>query len=857
MAATSPPPGHMPNKANSDWTNYLHSLGLAPTTMPGHTADEGCLSAQSTEPSPHGCGGDNEHLFVPPMLESEMAFGPIYETKSFNILRESIENISKGPHVIEATDQLAMAWTTPDDAMNKTSPSHRNISAAQRSFDDLKAGIEIVASFAWSLRDLGMQIVGLPRPCRTHNLDDAAPRENTEPAPKKAVAFWKYQCKHCALRLPSADGLQRHGRAPCSPPRIFPRQEESCERLDSHRDFSHLNIKFDKRKEYLGSKRFGSLQRREAQPRITRRSPDQPRVSRPKKTLPTSVARSRSDSNADPRRNPMTSSKTRKDSDNHRAEPSTLGLEFEAHDIGKKLRDPLQESEWASQGPVQEATKNHRSLGDDTLTGLLERMVPFGAYQDAVFRKQNRLRRKANTAYMKLKSAASYGSDALKRFVSELVDLDNIFRIGHETLLAFIDEDKRKIPNDLKSLYCMLHLCYAMSQSTDINAADEKDTEFAKSASEWKDCLPEIPSAGVDERSLFDELISVMWDEMKEAWDFMERSAWGGTLGPDYAMFDPAFALIDDFDTGDLLGGLSDLLVGDRLESLEYTTPEHMFRSVARPSWESLSKTLVITIAAGFIRGLQESCGIFIYGSNNVVGPVLHTDSERLPALGSKIPDQLALDIDLDGRHEVVAFLKDSLPQRLLPILNAASSHFLKGVISTLRDLQGCMVAFLAICCVTSHAFLYFSDIIHRSCSYYYTHSSWDLGCYDDIYNTSDGRSDDDEEEEEKNLEPYPSLVSRPSSGSGDTGNYLTKDTCIAPNPTEIKFPSQPGNPKPPESVEGLQPLEPSAGKRKRPKPSDITQIKKAVEPKWINITGPPKKRRRILQTLPRATTIQ
>lgn len=477
--------------------------------------------------------------------------------------------------------------------------------------------------------------------------------------------------------------------------------------------------------------------------------------------------------------------------------------------------------------------------GDETTTTLLLRWPSScKADQDVVFRKQKGLREKASKGYRKLQTATNYKSDHFKNFVSELKDLDNILRIGYVTLSEFINEDKKKVPNDLKALYCMLHLCYAMSESTETDTLNKKDIEFAKSASEWKGCLQEVSDTGVYEQDLFDELVSVMWDEMKEGWDFMQSSGWEATFGPDYVNFDPAFNPIDDFDTGDPLRSLSDLLEIDMIFSgtPACSNPEQLCHSLpaARPPWETLVKTLVITLAVRFIQELQEASAMFFYIRDKIAGSTLRTDDGSPPAPRTHIQPNPAL--SLNQRQDIIMFLQDSLPKKLLPILNAASDHFLNGVINTLHDLEECMTAFLMICCVNAHTFLlFFSDVISRFYSYYHTRFPSNLKCSNDVYNSPNYVSDK-RRQEEINLEI-------PTPGPRSTSECL-EATIGANSPTPATA-----------EVSSIT----QQGKRQLNQ-VPISELSTTgsqanmIEYRWKNTMGPPKKRRKLLNSLPRAT---
>ncbi|KAK6522965.1 hypothetical protein TWF281_002392 [Arthrobotrys megalospora] len=480
-----------------------------------------------------------------------------------------------------------------------------------------------------------------------------------------------------------------------------------------------------------------------------------------------------------------------------------------------------------------------------------------------MFRRHEKFREKASRAFKKLQSAAPQKSAVFQAFVASLGDLDEVIDVGYSTLGEYIDENKKKLPEDLKSLYCMLHICYAMSQTASAAAfPTTTDEEFGKSATEWKGCLPEISESGVHEQDLFDELVSVMWVELKEGWEFMENSDWEKILGPEFSNFDPTFSPVYDFDTGDPLFSLSDFVSVDMLSwdnqsslkspgsgssppeqnsncsestlsaitanstpmphDLDSFSPQNSSWSkpVQHP-WETLFGTLVITVALRFIQEFQETSSIFRYLCSKISCSTLDIDQERPQSQRQPVSD-----LDTSQRQDIMNFLQDSLSQRLSPILNAVSDHFLSGIIKTLHDLEECMVAFLMICCVNTHTFLcFFSDIISRFYSYYHTRLPPNLKTSNDAYNSPNYVSDR-RREEERSL-----AISCPEPGPKNGKHKLLNEP----------------------DAEGSQSPELSNAKKPRLEEGIATLGDNKVEYKWKNITGQPRKRKNILKNLPRA----
>ncbi|KAK6344651.1 hypothetical protein TWF718_006609 [Orbilia javanica] len=501
----------------------------------------------------------------------------------------------------------------------------------------------------------------------------------------------------------------------------------------------------------------------------------------------------------------------------------------------------------------EETGAENEALTDGSLRS--NRPLPFpsplrpGSLQtdrDYIFHEKERLRKKADKAYKKLQEAVEYRSENFQRFVSDLGDVENILQIGYTALLEFINEDEKKVPDNLKSLYCMLHLCYAMSKSGETSALGNKDVEFAKSASEWKGCLQGSSDTGVHEQELFDELIFVMWDEMREAWDLLESSQWKSIFEANYANFDPASSQVDLLDPS-----LSDLLENDIASS---GVPARIGSPLAAcPSWKTLAKTLVITSAFHFFRGLQNASNVFHCICSSMVGLTLGTNSGH-PQASHVQPEQGSnCQLSLDQRRDVIAFLQGSLSKKLHPVLKATSHYFLSGVVNTIRDLEECTVAFLRVYCVNPHTFSrLLSEIISPFYLYYYCHFPKDLKCPKDAYSSETYVSDRVREEEIS----LASLSSADSSRSPSECREQATNNRRRPAPTDIEIPfvSQPAQRRrrPGFTESPLSPTRSIMGPE--PKFSTAVSQERVMSLRWQTpLTGPATKRRKVLKTLPRA----
>ncbi|KAK6519954.1 hypothetical protein TWF506_000248 [Arthrobotrys conoides] len=361
----------------------------------------------------------------------------------------------------------------------------------------------------------------------------------------------------------------------------------------------------------------------------------------------------------------------------------------------------------------------------------------------------------AHNSYLKLIDAtedpANMRSPALKDFISSLVNVENIITTGCAALSNFLD---RKVPKDLKSIYCMLHVSYSMSHSTTVSQSPQiTDTQFSESAATWKEWLPEISDSGVREQDVFEELLEIMWSEMKEGLENITE--WFDKhLNREMAIIeeetDPNLPTAGVFQDADpLYPGVCDSLFPDLAENdqntdsippdlntMDEVTPEEVrpscdadFLSTSTdlepPPWESLSESLVITAASSFLREL-ESSGILFLDLFGTLGTLFanraYGDEDISQSTGCFDPIQS----DSQERQKVVTSMKSALDYHTYPqaspVVSTVSDLFLKGYLAGLEDLEECTVFFLKILCKPSHSVLTFFSAIVAHFSEYYHH---------------------------------------------------------------------------------------------------------------------------------------
>ncbi|KAK6522962.1 hypothetical protein TWF281_002389 [Arthrobotrys megalospora] len=356
---------------------------------------------------------------------------------------------------------------------------------------------------------------------------------------------------------------------------------------------------------------------------------------------------------------------------------------------------------------------------------------------------------KASSAYEKLVGATrdpeNIASLDLKDFISSLVSVENVIEVGCSTLSDFLDQ---KVPTDLRSIYCMLHVSYAMSQSTTMPEHSHiTDTEFSESAATWKEWLPIVSDSGVPEQDVFDELLRIMWSEMKGGLEIITE--WLDILTREQATseapkeFDPSLptagiydidpvypTLVEDYQeslpTIDFLDAfyITEVAAAQQDYNLQLPlTPVEVAPEPLIPlPWESLVHSLAITTALAFLQELK-AAGILFFHLFGSLGTLL---ASRFYSSKDVLPKQSnARPLNIRERQTIAKSMQQSLNRLTYPhasiIVPTVSSLFLEGYIAGLDDLEECMVAFLSILCQPSDPSLrFFSAIIMYLNTYYH-----------------------------------------------------------------------------------------------------------------------------------------
>ncbi|KAF3936171.1 hypothetical protein ABW19_dt0202501 [Dactylella cylindrospora] len=493
--------------------------------------------------------------------------------------------------------------------------------------------------------------------------------------------------------------------------------------------------------------------------------------------------------------------------------------------------------------------------------------------RERMLTKYHKFRQKADEVYQKLqevsKSPSKKRETRLNHFIySELRSIENVITSGFHVLSDLIDHKKKKLPKGLSSLYCLLIVCYAMSQASDVGNAIITDEQFGKEIPQWKACLSAAtgPEVSTPDQDLFDELIEVLCPGVGKGMQLVDFSTLidassnldaGFDANGIFYIYDPDSDLPSSLDTGAL--GLNSDLANFDLDSFEVPTLAQNFtKSVPPgstdlqvhpwepPSWDSLMGSAFISAATNFTQELRATGIVFLFMCGNIAVSTLRRSKELPPLRSKPLPG-----IDLNQRQDILTFFRDCLDQKLSTVLNAVSAFFLDGIIDTLNDLEECMVAFLKIQTMKSHSFMcHFSAITTHFYRYYHEHLPCNLKCFEDPYSSRSYISERQKYEEtllSYYIEPNPTQIycDLISLNDADVSERTGRNSSWPGGSRAPNLGDEGDIEKRDANVAGI------ASRQTKDAMSISSPPRK--EFKFRNITGEPRKRKQVLKRLPRA----
>ncbi|EPS35548.1 hypothetical protein H072_11061 [Dactylellina haptotyla CBS 200.50] len=326
-------------------------------------------------------------------------------------------------------------------------------------------------------------------------------------------------------------------------------------------------------------------------------------------------------------------------------------------------------------------------------------------------------------------------SPEYRTFVRQIGDVDDVIHTGCETLIDFLN---KKVPQTLSKLYCMLHVCYAMSKSSSKDNPSMTEEAFSKSVKEWKNCLPVVSETGVREQDLFDEIRSVMWEEIKEAFEYVEDLLGKFENQQEYQHQESCHNL--DFLNLDFLGdyhkpGKPKLCTDPPNDNEPPDISGHQGPLspnkpiIANPSepnpplppqltpWDILFSNAIIAMALGFFKELGETGIVMLCACGSVLQTVFGS-------LGTGTSTNHAPRVDITYRRSILDATNKALSSNIYPnfkkILDRVAHPFLKGTIGTIYQLEKCMIELSKSLDLSPAAFKHFARSVICHFQYYY-----------------------------------------------------------------------------------------------------------------------------------------
>ncbi|EPS41816.1 hypothetical protein H072_4224 [Dactylellina haptotyla CBS 200.50] len=276
----------------------------------------------------------------------------------------------------------------------------------------------------------------------------------------------------------------------------------------------------------------------------------------------------------------------------------------------------------------------------------------------------------ANAPYKKLKQAAySDGVSAnFRRFCNNLGDLDDILETGFDALEKLLDGE---IPSSLEETYSFLQVAYAMSQGFG-DTPDLDQPTFISGISIFLACVPgkcaTEPEDGTGD--LFDEIVSVMWDELEDGVGWAKQQD-EGTV----------------FEAEDMNFNGESSRVTQRMERLK--------KPASSPTWKDLVTGTIFVHVVHFLKSLDDIgtiffylCGTFCSTINSLATGFLSPSAHDSRKPGPDIPNPREMELRDYITEYILAPLKRDRSSKMDDIARAAKYMLRAGPLTNLPDFE-------------------------------------------------------------------------------------------------------------------------------------------------------------------------
>ncbi|KAF3923072.1 hypothetical protein ABW20_dc0105661 [Dactylellina cionopaga] len=305
----------------------------------------------------------------------------------------------------------------------------------------------------------------------------------------------------------------------------------------------------------------------------------------------------------------------------------------------------------------------------------------------------------ADSAYHKLIAGTkrSSASNEFKNFVASLGGVEDIVDVGMTVVDQILNEE---VPTSLREVYCFLHVAYAISQSESLSP--EKVNDFQAGLSVFRYCLPDIADipGTASERDIFDEIASVMSEELEYALKWIKT--WDGNevlnkVGYSANEVEGLKDFMRNHCEKEQDGMAVDMTIDPKLLSLgsgvEPQPPAVVERSPkVLTTWEDIVDCGILAIIVRWLRELKGTGVIFAYLCGGLCTSLASSFKKRVK-FKDRITDVSSSQLESHLQQDVVTHLNSYKYAGVENVTDTAISLLKQGYISTIREFENHMVS--------------------------------------------------------------------------------------------------------------------------------------------------------------------
>ncbi|KAK6539406.1 hypothetical protein TWF694_009631 [Orbilia ellipsospora] len=302
----------------------------------------------------------------------------------------------------------------------------------------------------------------------------------------------------------------------------------------------------------------------------------------------------------------------------------------------------------------------------------------------------------ALAAYKKLKRAAYSDtvSTRFRRFCNNLGELDDILQTGFDTLEKFLDGG---IPRSLKEMYSFLHVAYAMSQDGDEMTPKLDEPAFISGISVFKGCL----EAESSEQDLFDEVVTVMWDELNHGLSWVKEQKFEASLLAYSATGTTPGQELKDIlqwpqEHHSISGRDGEVRVDGRSEWFGLPNQQNLRLKEYTPTWKDLVTGTIFVNVIRFLKSLDNIGVVFIYLCGTFGSTILNSP-KPMHNTTNDIPSPQEMELQDSIIEKIITPLKQDRASHIAQILKVAKYTLRAGSLTSIHDFEQYLIGLIKI----------------------------------------------------------------------------------------------------------------------------------------------------------------